>query len=122
MKYYNNERLDVLEVRASGVLNADDIKNHYLSLSNYKSQNQPVKTLVDFKETTLKLKPHEIASSLENAEQEIGRYAKFKEAIVVNEPYETALVILWGQVLSKAHNYMFKVFSTEKAAYHWLAS
>ena len=54
--------------------------------------------------------------------ERISNYKFVKAAILVEVPFETAMVYMFQQIVNKIPNYRVEVFSTESAAKRWLKS
>jgi len=117
----DNKSYGILEVKMRGVVNIEDVLNHYVSIAGDKSLPDKIKVLVDLKETRLNINPDELDNYTESMEKALSRFVHIKEAIVVEKPRETAIAMLLGKELSGSKNYFIEIFSTERAAANWLA-
>jgi hypothetical protein len=78
-----------------------------------------LKILTDSSKSNIILKPEDLPVIVEANNKSLKVYDYIIDAIVVENPKDTALVYLFGEI-SKQKNYYFKLFSTYEAAKTWL--
>ena len=84
-----------------------------------KSLPRKLKILTDSRKSNMLVKPEELQEIVEANNRSLDVYEYIADAIVLNNPHETAISYLYGE-LSKKKNYFFKLFSEIENAEKWL--
>lgn len=116
---YNSE-LDILLTITANTLVVEEIIGHYEKLANYNSMPENLKVLIDCRDTKFKIKPHEMALTIDALRKAVKNYESVQEAIMVIDPYETAIASIFENFSSGIENYNFKIFYTDDAGISWL--
>ena len=117
--FKHDEELKILRVRYPGMLTKEEIIAHYDELRTNISFHRQLRILIDCRFSTFTVRPDEVPELIKAAIKAVGEYESVKEAMMVNDPYETVIVTLFKNGIN-VPNYMFKVFYTEEAALNWL--
>lgn len=102
-------------------INIDDIHNHYTHILKDESLSARLRVLIDtrgadfFEGTEQQL--NDLRGRIENL---MERYEYIQEAIIVEEPYSTAIASLYEYHTSGISGYSFEIFSTDEGAKNWL--
>ena len=120
LKYSFNDELNILNVKVTDYVNVSDIINHYKYLFENNSFPEKLNVLIDSGNAVFEVKPDEIKKVLKPLLKSINKYDHLHEAILVNNPYKTAIASLFKKKYINFKNYKFNVFSTEEAALNWL--
>lgn len=85
------------------------------------NENYPrkLKIITDSKRSNMLLDIDDLPKIVEANNKSLAVYTYIIDAIIVENPNDTAIVYLYGE-LSKTKNYFFKLFSTYDAAQNWL--
>lgn len=118
--YHYNEKTNVLETKAKGTLQINDIIKHYLDIGKSQYPSKHLKILVDCREADFEITPIEISYTVNALKKALISYESIQESILVSKPFETAIATLFKRYNTNTNNYYFKVFCTEKAAKDWL--
>jgi hypothetical protein len=78
-----------------------------------------LKILTDSRESNILVKPEELQAIVEANNKSLAVYDFIADAIVLDNPHDTAISYLYGE-LSKQNNYFFKLFSDYENAEKWL--
>jgi hypothetical protein len=117
--FQHDEDLKILRVRYPGMLTKEEIVAHYNELRTNRSFHRNIRILIDCRDSTFTVKPEEVPELTAAAKKAVREYDSVKEAIMVTNPYETVIVILFEKGIN-IPNYRFKIFYTEQAALNWL--
>jgi hypothetical protein len=79
-----------------------------------------LRVLVDARRATFAGKPADLKTVLKKFREHYSKFEIIRLAIVLQNPYETAISIIMQEMLSDIENIYFKVCSTEQAAVSWL--
>lgn len=121
IKYKYNQKLNILESKVSGTLKINDIENHFIEMSNIDALPNNLKVLIDCTGSHVDLKTSEINISIDVIKNVLKKYNHIQEAIIVDQPFETAISTIFKNKFSaNIPNLSFKIFSTKNAAMIWL--
>ena len=115
---YDSEK-NILRTMTEGVIGVEDMLRHYSTIIENDSFPRKLYVLIDCKGTSCTTKPAEIEIFYNKVKTAIQKYKQIREAILVNQPYETAFVVLFEKLI-QIENYEFKIFYSEKVAMKWL--
>jgi hypothetical protein len=111
---------DILFAKSTGDNTISDIIGHYDRLARSDEYSENLKVLIDIREVNLNVNPEELSAVRQSLIQSVENLGVLYEAILVKEPYETAIATLFEREFNDIGNYTFKVFYTEHAALSWL--
>ena len=117
--FQHDEELKILRVRYPGMLTKEEIIAHYDELRTNRSFHRNIRILIDCRDSTFMVKPKEVPELTTAAKKAASEYNFIKEAMMVNDPYETVIVVLFEKGM-KIPNYRFKIFYTMEVALDWL--
>jgi len=112
----------IMEIQQTGIVNLDTIRLHYQEIMTVKMLPNHLKILIDCSKAQFDMDISEIVKIAGYLKHAMTVCAQLSEAIVVNQPYETAVTTLYYDTHSGLPNYQFQVFSTREAAIEWLKS
>jgi len=116
-----SEDIDLLHIKYTGIITVDNI------IASMKDAKQgfdlPENLLVisDFRKAETKLKFKELPKLVQPTLDVIRSHMSIYNALVVNNPYGTAMIMLFMGLIKKP-NTEYKVFTTIEAAQKWLMS
>ncbi len=121
ISYKLNTKTGILETTFKGNISMQDIIDYISALARDKTLPQKLKILSDASKAKLAGEPEldELMRIVETNKKAVALKDGTYDAFIISGSVETAL----GQIymdLSKTEKYMFKVFSTKKAALEWL--
>ncbi len=117
--FQHDEELKILRVRYPGMLTKEEIIAHYDELRTNRDFHRNIRILIDCRDSTFTVKPEEVPELTAAAKKAVMEYDFVKEAMMVSDPYETVIVVLFEKGIN-IPNYRFKIFYTEEAALDWL--
>lgn len=122
MRHYSyNKKSKILETVTFGVLNIEDIINHYEQITNDDSLPKNLMVLIDCRGTKFDIKVDEISLTKDVVKKALLKFKLIKEAILVDKPFQTVIATLFENYNSDVESYSFRIFSTENAARYWLS-
>ena len=121
LKYSYNNKLNILEIKATGTNRVTDIIKHYTYLAENNSFPKNLNFLIDSKDAKIEINPDELSQIFKPLLKTIKKYDVLYEAILVDKPYETAITTLFETQLKTFQNYKFNIFNTQEAALDWLS-
>ena len=117
--YHFNKEIQVLEVIYKGDISAEDIIKHSLFVANNKNFPRILKIITDSTNAHYTFSPAIIKKLLKYVEESLRNYEFIKDAFIHSNPVETAYSHLL-EIEQNHDNYSHRIFSTKKAAIHWL--
>lgn len=118
--YLYNEMLRILETETQGIIIIDDIISHYTKIMDDSTLPRNLKVLIDCRGTQFDIEVGEISLTKDVVKKALLKYNSIKEAILVDEPYETVVATLFKQYNLSLESHSFSIFCTERAARNWL--
>ncbi len=76
--------------------------------------------LEDARRSTLDLSVPEMGVYYDEIKKHLYKFVEVRHAIVLSTPFETAMGVIFQQMVSSLSVYSYACFSTEKAAKEWL--
>ncbi len=110
---------NILRTMTKGVIGVEEMLTHYNKIIEDDSFPRKLNVLINCRGTSCTTKPGEIEIFYNKVKVAVKKYEWIREAILVNQPYETAFVILFEKLM-QIEKYEFKVFNTENVAMKWL--
>jgi len=119
--YELNEETGILETKIEGNIRIEDIINYIIDVRDNKMLPEKIKIFTEASKGKLveKVRKKELEKFLVENKKTLNQKEFIYDAFVVSEPFETALGLLY-QDLIEMRNYKFKIFTTKKAAIAWL--
>ena len=111
----------ILDSRFKDEITLKEIVHYINETKENASYPRVLKILTDATEAVMNFDPEALPIIVEANNQSLQQYDRIIDAIVLANPRETALSVLY-QELSKTGKYKFQVFSTRSAATKWLTS
>ncbi len=93
---------------------ADIANRYYISIPK-------IKVILDFRRASFKGKPDDLKMIIKKLKEHNRKFEIIKLAIILQNPYETAISIIFQKMANEISNLFINVFSTEQAALSWLA-
>jgi hypothetical protein len=119
LKLSFDKEKNILRTITGGVIGVDDMLKHYNTIIQSTSFPKRLNVLINCTSTDCTTKPEEIEIFYNKVKIAVKKYESIREAILVDQPYETAFVILFEKLM-QIEKYEFKVFHTEDVAMNWL--
>lgn len=117
--WYNYNSINkILEVYYTGEIEAKDLIDYGMSLSN-EDLPKDLNILVDASQAEYQVSRNEFPKLVNNLKRNLKKFSLVRVAFVQTKPKETAYSILYGQK-AVLPNYVHRVFSTKEAAEKWL--
>jgi len=117
-KYY--KRTGILEVKGIENVYIPDIVAHYEYILEHCCTQETLAVLIDLRQCNLRARPEELEQVRLILENILLKLKLLKEGLLVDNPRNTVLPIIFQDRFNRYKNYIFKVFSTEDAARCWL--
>jgi hypothetical protein len=114
-----NRKLNVLEVKYSGKLRADELKAFGDSLCLNRRIPRELKILTDVREGEYDFTERELPGVIESLRRQLKAFKYIKAAFIQTRPHETAISMITER-RTNIPNYFHRVFSTPEAAMIWL--
>lgn len=116
---YNKEE-NIIYVERKGDISIKDLLE-YIEELDYKYNDLKTLLLIDdLRNSVSTFLGNDYSSIIKEIETRIKRYDKVKCAVIVNQPKETALSILYKMTSKSIDKYAYETFSTLEAAKRWL--
>lgn len=120
-EYTYNSNLNVLEVKFIGDLDIKNVLEYYDFVRKDKSLPKNLKVLIDCSQVKFKIETTEVVYVKEAVWQTVKVSHPLREAIIVDQPYETVIATLFGNLSFDIELYNFAIFCTKEAALDWLS-
>ena len=114
-----NHNTNILIVNFEGDVALIDIIKYIKANAENNSYPRKLKILSDATKSNTNLKYEDLSIIAEENSEAFKKFDYVIDAIVLNDPIETALAMLYKET-SKNNKYKFKIFSTREAAMRWL--
>lgn len=116
---YNSEE-DIIYLERSGDISLQDVLSCINSINQNFQSLQKLHIIDDLRHSVSTFKKEEYPVMINELKKRVNRYNQVKHAVIVNNPSDTALTILFAMKSKSIENYSFKIFSTIEAAKYWL--
>ena len=104
-----------------GAMNAESIAEFVDEIASGEEEvSSIVKVLMDGRRATFAGRPEDLKSVVRKFREYNKKFELIKVAVILQNPYETAISIILKENLKQLPNISFGVFSTEQAAIKWL--
>jgi len=116
-----NTSTKILEVKFTGEISIQDMKNYIISVRENKSLPSRLLILSDASEAKFatKVKKNDLLEFLSENKKTLSQKEYIYDAFIISGTFETALGFLYKGI-NHIKNYSFNVFSTKEAASVWL--
>jgi len=114
-----DSRNNILRTVTTGVIGVEDMLKHYNTIIDNDSLPRNLIVLINCGGTRCTTTTEEIEIFYRKIKIALQKYEQIREAILVDQPYETAFVTLFERLIN-VEKYEFKIFYTENAAMKWL--
>lgn len=118
--YIYNSSYNILKVKVQSLLTISGIRNHYKYLEENRDLPQNLKVLIDCRNVKMDVNPEELKDLCKQMENTLSHYEFLHEAIIVENPFETAIAQIFEMYYNTYKNFRFNVFSTEIGALNQL--
>lgn len=115
---YNNES-KILVNTLTGTINISDVLDMYHRVEHYGSLPADLKIIIDSEKASYNFTEKNLQEIMNAIKHLLTKFNSIREAIVQSSPYETAMAVLYEQMV-ELDNFRFKAFSTHEAAIKWL--
>lgn len=118
---YNNQE-DIIYVRRVGKITSEDIFTYINEMDRQFNSRKTLYVLSDTRGSETLFNQNDLALFVAEIKKRIGPYHKVREANIVDNPFDTALGLMYEYIASEIEKFKCKAFSTEEAAKSWLKS
>ncbi len=115
-----NQQTGILVSKFEGHINLKEVLDYIISTKNNKTYPRHLKIITDASQAIFNFSFTDLQHIVVENEKSLEQYDSITDAIIVNDPINTALSILY-QELEKNMKYEFSIFSTKKASLEWLS-
>ena len=116
-----NKETKILVNTLSGTIDISDVLNMYHQIEHHDSLSANLKIIIDSQEARYSFTEKDLQKIANAIKHLLTKFNSIQEAIIQSTPYETAMAVLYEQMVH-FDNFKFKVFSTREAAKQWLES
>jgi len=116
-----NESTSVLEAKFEGEVNILQIVEYIRETKDSDHYPRTLKILTDARNVIMNFKAEDLGVIVEENYKSLAKYDYIIDAFILDSPTETALSILFDELV-KSNKYKFKIFSTIEAASKWLGN
>ena len=119
VKSYYDESNKIMKSTFEGDIYLKEITD-YIDATRLNTKNpRKLKILTDSRNSNLHIHPEDLQTIVEANNRSLEVYEYIADAIVLDNPHDTAISYLYGE-LSKKNNYYFKLFSDYNIAEKWI--
>ena len=116
--YEFNSVSDILEIRIFGEISIENVLEYYQYLENNPEYPRELRILINARDSNFDFRTEELSKISDSARNAIKQYNAIREAIIVSQPVEPAMVSIFS--LFDISNHQFQIFHTRIAALNWL--
>jgi len=116
-----NESTSVLEAKFEGEVNILQIVEYIRETKDSDHYPRTLKILTDARNVIMNFRAEDLGVIVEANYKSLAKYDYIIDAFILDSPTETALSILFDELV-KSNKYKFKIFSTIEAASKWLGN
>ena len=116
-----NKETKILVNTLSGTIDISDVLNMYHQIEHHDSLSANLKIIIDSQEARYSFTEKDLQKIANAIKHLLTKFNSIQEAIIQSTPYETAMAVLYEQMVH-FDNFQFKVFTTREAAIQWLKS
>ena len=122
IRHHYNPQEQLLLTKVSGEVVLEEIKYHYQVLRYLEDVPKRLNVLIDCRRVKFKVDIDELKTTAREVELALSVYEGIREAILVEQPEQTVMAMMFQEYSKGLENYCFNVFSTKEAAMEWLLS
>lgn len=119
VKYRFNLNNNILETDYVDKVTAHEVIDYIRATKNNEQLPRMLKIISDTRNGVFNFSITDLEKIVEENNQSLEKYEGIIDAIVVDNPKNTVLTVLYKKI-SKTKNYKFEIFATKKAALDWL--
>lgn len=109
----------ILTNTLTGTIHISDVLDMYLRIEQHGSLPSDLKVIIDSQKARYTFTEKELDEIANAIKHLLTKFDSIQEAIIQSSPYETAMAVLYEQMVH-FDNFKFKAFSTHEAAIEWL--
>lgn len=114
-----NTDINILENTLTGTIGISEVLDMYHRVEQQKALPQNLKIIIDSQNARYSFTENELQQIANAIQHLLTKFSSIHEAIIQSSPYETAMAVLYEQMV-EFENFRFKAFSTREAALEWL--
>ena len=114
-----NTETKILENNLSGTITIADVLNMYHQIEHHGQLPANLKIIIDSHKARYSFTEKDLQEIANAIKHLLTKFNSIQEAIIQSTPYETAMAVLYEQMV-QIENFRFKVFSSYEAAIQWL--
>lgn len=114
-----NAENNILVNTLSGPIDISDVLNMYHQIEHHGSLPANLKIIIDSQKARYSFTEKDLQKIANAIKHLLTKFNSIQEAIIQSTPYETAMAVLYEQMV-QIENFRFKVFSSYEAAIQWL--
>lgn len=114
-----NNNTKILTNTLTGTINIADVLDMYHRIEQHGSLPANLKIIIDSQKARYSFTERELKEIADAIKHLLTKFDSIQEAIIQSSPYETAMAVLYEQMVH-FDNFKFKAFSTHEAAIDWL--
>lgn len=114
-----NTDTNILENTLTGTIGIAEVLDMYDRMEQLDVLPQNLKVIIDSQKARYTFTEKELKQIASAIEHLLSKFNSIQEAIIQSSPYETAMAVLYEQMV-QFKNFKFKAFSTREAAIQWL--
>ena len=117
-----NKKEDIIYVKRVGQISSKDIIKYIQEIDKQFKNHKTLYVLTDTRGSRTLFNQNDLALFVAEIKKRIEPYHNVREANIVDNPYDTALGMIYEYIASEIEKFKCKGFSTEVAAKAWLKS
>lgn len=114
-----NYKTEILETVFKAEVTLLEVVNYIIRTKENKIFPRTLKIITDSSEAIFNFSIEDLNIIMEENIKSLEKYDRIIDAIIVDNPKNTVLTMLYGE-LAKNSKYKFKIFATKEAALNWL--
>jgi len=115
-----DKKKGILITKKHGIITLNDIIEDIILVGQNTDLPENLKILTDVTEAEYRFRESEIPILVKYVKETLRKFESVKEALIQNDPYVTALSMIYQFNLKEFKNFKYKVFSSSEFAYRWL--
>lgn len=114
-----NTSTNILENTLTGTITIDEVLDMYYRIEHHDQLPVNLKVIIDSNKAKYTFNEKDLQEIVSAIKHLLTKFNSIQEAIIQSSPYETAMAVLYEQMV-EIKNFKFKAFSTREAAVKWL--
>ncbi len=114
-----NTGTKILTNTLTGTIGITEVLDMYLRVEQHGSLPTNLRIIIDSQKARYTFTEKELQEIANAMKHLLTKFDSIQEAIIQSSPYETAMAVLYEQMVN-FKNFRFKAFSTKDAAIEWL--